>query len=168
MANGAGRLKFVWNLREKRVRLHRSAANKATFQSQSPSRASTAQLWPPMPCKIPTSDQVGETTPLRLSVAAEIAFPDGSMSASGLRREATRGRLTIERIAGRFYTTLANIERMRGLCRVEAREPDSSCAKSARTQTETSPIARPGSSETEELTLSQAALKMKLEKLSDT
>jgi hypothetical protein len=40
-----------------------------------------------------------------------LAFPDGSMSASGLRREAARGRLVIERIAGKDYTTLANIER---------------------------------------------------------
>src|SRR6185437_5642929 len=64
---------------------------------------------------------VGPNTPLRLGVAASLAFPDGSMSASGLRREAARGRLVIERIAGKDFTTLANIERMRELCRVEAR-----------------------------------------------
>jgi hypothetical protein len=52
-------------------------------------------------------------------VAAALAFPDGSMTASGLRREAARGRLVIERIAGKDYTTLANIERMREQCRVE-------------------------------------------------
>ena len=46
------------------------------------------------------------------------------MSASGLRREAARGRLVIERIAGKDFTTLANIERMRELCRVEARGRD--------------------------------------------
>jgi hypothetical protein len=51
-------------------------------------------------------------TPLRLSVAAALAFPDGSMTASGLRREAARGRLVIERIAGKDFTTLANINRM--------------------------------------------------------
>ena len=45
--------------------------------------------------------------PLRLAVAAKVAFPDGSMRASGLRREAQRGRLVIERIAGKDYTTLA-------------------------------------------------------------
>jgi hypothetical protein len=32
---------------------------------------------------------------LRLSMAAALAFPDGSMTASGLRREAARGRLVI-------------------------------------------------------------------------
>ncbi len=51
-------------------------------------------------------DDLDPTAPLRLSVAAAIAFPDGSMSASGLRREAARGRLVIERIAGKDYTTL--------------------------------------------------------------
>jgi hypothetical protein len=46
--------------------------------------------------------------PLRLAVAAKVAFPDGSMSASGLRREAQRGRLVIERIAGKDYTSTWN------------------------------------------------------------
>src|SRR5580704_8620056 len=69
------------------------------------------------------ADQVRPDAPLRLSVAAAVAFPDGSMTPSGLRREAGRGRLMIERIAGKDYTTLANIERMRQLCRVEARVP---------------------------------------------
>ncbi len=44
-------------------------------------------------------------TPLRLDIAAALAYPDGSMTASGLRREAKRGRLVIERIAGKDYTT---------------------------------------------------------------
>jgi hypothetical protein len=66
-------------------------------------------------------DHVSPHTPLRLAVAAALAFPDGSMTASGLRRESARGHLLIERIAGEDYTTLANIERMRETCRVEAR-----------------------------------------------
>jgi hypothetical protein len=41
-------------------------------------------------------------TPLRLEIAAALAYPDGSMTASGLRREAGRGRLAIERVAGRI------------------------------------------------------------------
>src|ERR1035437_6692922 len=72
---------------------------------------------------LPSRDQVKPDTPLRLSVAAVFAFPDGTMTASGLRKEAARGRLVIERIAGKDYTTLANIERMRELCRVEAKAP---------------------------------------------
>jgi hypothetical protein len=61
--------------------------------------------------------------PLRLAVAAKVAFPDGSMTASGLRREADRGRLVIERIAGKDYTTLNAIAEMRKLCRVEVKDP---------------------------------------------
>jgi hypothetical protein len=61
-----------------------------------------------------------------------MAFPDGSMSASGLRREAARGRSVIERIAGKDYTTLANIERMRELCRVEVKDLGFTCAAPAR------------------------------------
>ncbi|HEY7329498.1 MAG TPA: hypothetical protein VH592_17800 [Gemmataceae bacterium] len=80
------------------------------------------------PINIPNPESVEPDTPLRLSVAAALAFPDGSMSASGLRREAARGRLIIERIAGKDYTTLANIERMRNLCRVEAKAPASTFA----------------------------------------
>jgi hypothetical protein len=67
------------------------------------------------------STEVGHETPLRLDVAAALAYPDGSMTASGLRREANRGRLVIERTAGKDYTTLAAIERMRELCRSSPR-----------------------------------------------
>lgn len=55
---------------------------------------------------IPLEGDLRADTPLRLSVAASIAFPDGSMSASGLRREAARGRLVIERIGGTDYRTV--------------------------------------------------------------
>jgi hypothetical protein len=69
-----------------------------------------------------TAEHVPSDAPLRLSIAAKLAFPDGSMTASGLRREAARGRLHIERVAGKDYTTLEAIKRMRELCRVPARE----------------------------------------------
>ena len=72
----------------------------------------------------PSRDEIDLNTPLRLSVAAALAFPDGSLTASGLRREHARGRLVVERIAGKDYTTLANIARMRELCRVEAKVRD--------------------------------------------
>ena len=48
----------------------------------------------------------GPDTPLRLDVAAKLAFPDGSVTAGSLRREARAGRLVIERIAGKDFTTL--------------------------------------------------------------
>src|SRR5438477_8232471 len=88
-------------------------------------------------------DQIKPDTPLRLGVAAALAFPDGSMTASGLRREAARGRLLIERIAGKDYTTLASIERMRELCRVEAKVSDSGSAR--RAGMEKARIVQPGS-----------------------
>jgi hypothetical protein len=78
---------------------------------------------------IPSPEQVTPDTPLRLEIAAALAFPDGSMTAAGLRREAARGRLVIERIAGKDYTTLAHIERMREACRVGAKAHDSTCAE---------------------------------------
>src|SRR5690242_19871347 len=73
-------------------------------------------LWNAQMCcavaSVPSPEQVTPDAPLRLEIAAKIAFPDGSMTASGLRREADRGHLVIERIAGKDYTTLVNIERM--------------------------------------------------------
>jgi hypothetical protein len=67
------------------------------------------------------SVDIGGDTPLRLDVAAKLAFPDGSMTAAGLRKEAGRGRLIIERIARKDYTTLSAIARMRELCRLPPR-----------------------------------------------
>src|SRR3954466_9648150 len=66
----------------------------------------------------PKLHNVRPDDPLRIDVAAALAYPDGSMTASGLRREAARGRLAIERVAGKDYATLAAIEDMRALCRV--------------------------------------------------
>jgi hypothetical protein len=101
--------------------------------------------------------------PLRLAIAAKIAFPDGSMTASGLRREAQRGRLLIERIAGKDYTTLANIERMRELCRVILKVPDSGSGRPAEKVAESS-HALFGSSSTERSISPRAALSTKLAK----
>jgi hypothetical protein len=57
---------------------------------------------------------------LRLEVAAQLAFPDGSITASALRRLAAHGKLDHEKIAGKIYVTLASIEEMRNRCRVSA------------------------------------------------
>jgi hypothetical protein len=60
-----------------------------------------------------------EDMPLRLAAAAELVFgQDGGMTASGLRKEAQRGRLVIERIAGKDFTTLRAIADMRRLCQL--------------------------------------------------
>jgi hypothetical protein len=65
-----------------------------------------------------TDQLITDDTPLRLARAAELAFPGGGMTASGLRKEAAKGRLVIERIAGKDYTTLHAIAEMRKLCRL--------------------------------------------------
>jgi hypothetical protein len=98
-------------------------------------------------------------TPLRLGVAASLAFPDGSMSASGLRRESARGRLVIERIAGKDYTTLANIELMREKCRLA---PDHTSISGARDSTRREATRQSGSSKTEAISEARAALRTML------
>ena len=65
-------------------------------------------------------------TPLRLEDAVKIAFPAGGMTLSGLRKEVARGTLQVELIAGKHFTTLADIKRMRELCRNRAKDPASS------------------------------------------
>jgi hypothetical protein len=107
--------------------------------------------------------KITPTTPFRLADAVKIAFPMGGMTVAGLRRERDRNRLIVEKIAGKEFTTLAHIERMRELCRDEAREPDSSLRQPAATRADRSPIEQPGSSETTVGMSAQAALQMRLQ-----
>src|SRR6516165_6305764 len=109
-----------------------------------------------------TQSAITPNTPLRLADAVKIAFPMGGMTVAGMRRERDRNRLTIEKIAGKEFTTLAHIERMRELCRDEAKEPDSSLRPPAVTNVERSPTKQPGSSETTAGMSAQAALQMRL------
>lgn len=95
--------------------------------------------------------------PLRLDIAARIAFPDGSMGAPGLRKERDRGRLVTEKIAGKEYTTLAGIQRMRELCRAQPKEPALSGVMPATKPTASSATRPVGSSEMERRLLAQAA-----------
>jgi hypothetical protein len=97
-------------------------------------------------------------TPLRLSVAAAFAFPDGSMSAAGLRREHARGRLVIERVAGRDYTTMRAIQEMRRQCHVHRRVPASTEDGGAAEKS-------PGSFETANTRKAQATLSTTLKEL---
>src|SRR5260221_13665045 len=110
-------------------------------------------------------ENVAPDAPLRLSIAAKLAFPHGSMTASGLRREAARGRLRIERIAGKDFTTLEEIKRMRELCRVQAKERDYTCVPSAGIKKAILPSEPIGSSGMVRSTSPRDALRMKLEKL---
>jgi hypothetical protein len=61
--------------------------------------------------------QYDDNTPLRIDIAAKIAFPDESMGPPGLRKERDAGRLVTELIAGKEYVTLKAIADMRELCR---------------------------------------------------
>jgi hypothetical protein len=110
---------------------------------------------------------IADDEPIRLSVAAVLAFPDGSMTASGLRREAARGRLTIERIAGKDFTTLRAINEMRKQCRVEAKAPVSGCSQRDGTSTGKSLSGPFGSSETAQSSEALAAARTKLRELKE-
>jgi hypothetical protein len=96
---------------------------------------------------------IAPDTPLRLDVAAGIAFPDGSMTRSGLRREIRKGRLESERIAGKQYVTLAGINRMRQQCREDRKAPASTSANDVA-------VNPSGSYSTERLRSAQAAAQM--------
>lgn len=71
----------------------------------------------------PDPERITPTTPLRLADAAELAFPGGGITAASLRREAERGRLKIELIAGKHFVTLEAIQEMRIKCRLPPKEP---------------------------------------------
>ena len=73
---------------------------------------------------------VTDDMPLRLADAAALAFPHGGMTASGLRREAAKGRLAVSRIAGKDYTSLAAIRVMIERCRINPKAQG--CHSSAR------------------------------------
>ena len=108
---------------------------------------------------------VGLDTPLRLAEAVRIAFPTGALTISGLRREIERGRLSVEIIAGKVFTTLRAIEEMRRLCLVQAKERVSTSNRSAAPETEVSGSDQSGSFVTDQEKSPQDALRRKLEKL---
>jgi hypothetical protein len=70
------------------------------------------------------TSEISADTPLRLKTAVRLAFPDGGMTVSGLRREAAKGHLAIETIAGKQFTTLNAIQEMRKQCRDNPRVRD--------------------------------------------
>src|ERR1019366_6604503 len=105
-----------------------------------------------------TGANIGPDTPLRLEVAAEIAFPRGGMTVSGLRKERDRGNLIVEKIAGKEFTSLRHIEQMRELCRAPQKVPASGSNPKSETPTESSPAARHGSSGTERTRSARDAL----------
>src|SRR5438552_16476098 len=116
---------------------------------------------------VPAPEQVTPDTPRRLGIAAAIAFPDGSMTASGLRREADRGHLVIERIAGKDYVTLRSIEVMRELCRLHPKELAFGSAGNAETGKAGLRTPPSTSSETVDIKRARAAAEMTVAKLKE-
>lgn len=110
---------------------------------------------------VPKREDVTETTPLRLDAAVALAFPAGGMTVNGLRTEAARGRLSIGRVAGKDFTTLADIERMIERCRLDESLRASGSGRSVGGTGNSSPPRR-GSSSTEGSTTPRDALKAKL------
>lgn len=70
-----------------------------------------------MAAKTLTLENITDDSPLRLEVIAPIAFPDGSITGESLRKERKKGNLATEFVAGKEYTTLADIKVMREKCR---------------------------------------------------
>jgi hypothetical protein len=67
---------------------------------------------------LPIPDNITPDTPLPLEMATRIAFPNGTMTVSGLRNEIRKGTLQASKIAGRIFVTLAGITRMIEQCRI--------------------------------------------------
>ena len=115
----------------------------------------------------PNPKFVNDQTPLRLDDAVRLAFPCGGMTVSGLRREAARGRLVIERVAGKDFVTLRAIDEMREKCRVQTKGHASGSDPQAETPPEKSSRPHDGSSKTEAGKLAQAAALLIARKLKE-
>lgn len=103
--------------------------------------------------------------PLRLADAVRYAFPHGGLTVSALRTERRHGRLVIERISGKDFTTLRAIEEMRKQCRVEAKASGFGSDLNGSTKNQaSSKNERSGSSGTELGLSPQDALLLKLGK----
>src|SRR5262245_13362585 len=105
----------------------------------------------------PSNPEITPETPLRLKTAVRLAFPDGGMTVSGLRREAAKGHLAIEKIAGKQFTTLNAIQEMLKQCRGNQRAQDSGLSQNEK-KMENFANARRGLSAMERTRLARAAL----------
>jgi len=129
----------------------------ATGRTSRTTRVAVSNVAPADPLTKIALDRITPDTPLRLFVAAALAYPDGSMTASGLRKEAQKGHLILERTAGKYYTTLAAISRMRQLCRQNPKFRGSDCAKPFETNADLSSTPPVGHSATAAIERAQAA-----------
>lgn len=104
--------------------------------------------------------KIDPNMPMRLDVAARLAFPDGSIKASSLRSEARKGRLEMIRIANKDMVTLAAIDAMKKLCLIR---PAESVPKP------NAPLRRPSQpSQADEAALAQAAAMARVRKLRES
>lgn len=103
--------------------------------------------------------EVDDHTPLRLADAAARAFPGGGVTVCSLRREAAKGRLAIMRIAGKDFTTLADIREMQQKCLVNQKARTFGFDQPTETPPESSSSAPDGSSRTEAVKSAQDALR---------
>lgn len=111
--------------------------------------------------RLPNPAAITPTTPLRLEIAAELGFPGGSMTASSLRRLVVAEKLECEKIAGKYFVTLAAIEEMRKSCRVPAKALASHSKKPATDNPH-------GSSETDSGPLALDAMNATAERLKES
>ena len=88
------------------------------------------------------NDNIHPDDPLRLKDAIKHGFRHGGMTVSGLKREAAKGRLVIERIANKDFTTLRSIQEMRDQCRVRVEARTSGGERSVATVKSLSPKER--------------------------
>lgn len=102
----------------------------------------------------PATLEIGDDDPVRLSDAVDLFFPRGGMSLSALRTEARKGRLVIERIAGKDFVTKRAIHDMRARCRDQGNRPASTYDETATSES--------GSSATGSVTSAQDALRNRL------
>ena len=86
---------------------------RAEHPDELPTEPDAAPVRQRKPKVIPSPDTITPTTPLRLSDAARLAFPDGSVTVNTLRTAARRGLLQIETVGNKQFTTLKAIEEMR-------------------------------------------------------
>lgn len=107
----------------------------------------------------PATLEIGDDDPVRLSDAVDLFFPRGGMSLSALRTEARKGRLVIERIAGKDFVTKRAINDMRARCRDRENRPASTFGETATSES--------GSFETDNAMSAQDALRSRLSRPSE-
>src|SRR5260370_41271741 len=98
----------------------------------------------------PRLNSIKPDTPLRLAVAAALAFPDGSITESSLRKACRRRELEHEILRGKYHTTLAAINDWRPRCSAQPKGLADRCARERAHQTARSASARAGYSVTED------------------